>query len=400
MTKRRREGAFAGLTRSTVLLAFASLFADVSTEMLYPVLPTFMTQVLKASGGVVGLMEGAAVATQNIVQGFSGSLADRLRRHKRVAVVGFAVAALSKPLIGFATAWPAAVGARLLDRFGTGIRSAPRDALVAGSADAAHRGKAFGLEGAGDNAGAFLGPVLAVLLLTAAGLGVRPLFFLAVVPGLLAVLMVLLVKERRAQAPAKASLQAGLGRFPRRYLVYLGAVAIFSLGNSSNAFLILQTQSLGVSLPNTILIYAGYNLVAALASYPVGALSDRIGRRLLLALAVSVFALSYLAFALSRSVTVVAAAFVLYGLFQGGFRAMGKTLASELSPTSLQASGLGWYGTVVGLAGLAASVIAGQLWDRVGHAAVFWYGAAFAALGVLATLALVREPQRDAEPAA
>jgi len=389
-----RESLFAGLTRNTAFLALASFFADISTEMLYPVLPVFITQTLRASGGVLGLMEGGAVATQNIVQGFAGSLSDRLSRHKTVALVGFGLAALSKPLIGLAPAWPAAVGGRLLDRFGTGIRSAPRDALVAGSADDAHRGKAFGLEGAGDNAGAFLGPVIAVGLLTLLGFALRDLFYLAVIPGFLAFLMVLLVKERRAAGAAKASLGAGLGRFPPRYVAYLAAIGVFGLGNSSTAFLILQTKDLGVSLPATILIYAAVNLVAALASYPAGAVSDRIGRRSLLLMAMAVFLVTYLAFAAFRSIAIVGPAFVFYGVFQGVFRAVGKSLAADFSPAELKASGLGWYGTAVGLTGLVGSVVAGQLWDRVGHAAVFYYGAAFAVLGAAATLALVREPAR------
>src|SRR5579862_595295 len=159
------ERYFAGLSRNTFLLAAASLFADISTEMLYPILPVFLTQILNASGSIVGLVDGFAQATQNIVQGFSGALSDKLQKRKLVAVVGYLLAAVSKPLMGLATVWQALFGARLLDRFGTGTRSAPRDALIASSVDEENRGRAFGLEGVGDNVGAFLGPLLAVLLL-------------------------------------------------------------------------------------------------------------------------------------------------------------------------------------------------------------------------------------------
>src|SRR5256714_1219929 len=197
---------FSGLSANTYLLAFASLFADVSTEMLYPVLPVFLTQTLGAGAQIVGLIEGMAQAIQNIMQGFSGWLSDKLRRRKSIAVVGYVLAALSKPLIGFSTGWGGVLGARSLDRLGTGIRSAPRDALVAASADEAHRGKAFGLEGVGDNLGAFLGPLIAIALLTFLQVKLRSIFLLAVVPGLLAMLMVLLVRERPAVTHAKAKL--------------------------------------------------------------------------------------------------------------------------------------------------------------------------------------------------
>jgi MFS family permease len=389
MARSGSEGLLAGLTRNTVLLAFASLFSDVATEMLYPVLPIYLTQTLKAGGTAVGLIEGVAEGTQNLVQGVSGSLSDRLQRRKPIALVGYAVAALSKPLIGLSSAWPGVLGARFVDRLGTGIRSAPRDALIAASADAAHRGKAFGLEGAGDNAGAFLGPLLAVLLLVGLRLDLRWIFYLAVVPGLFAFLMVLLVEERPAAGAAKAKLESGLQRFPKGYRAYLAATALFGIGNSSNAFLILQTRDLGASLTLTILIYAGFNLVAALVSYPAGALSDRVGRRALMAAAFGVFFVSYLGFALTRNVAAVGVLFALYGVYQGVFRAVGKAFASDLSPEPLRASGVGWYGATVGLSGLIASAVAGQLWDRVGHAAVFFYGAVTAVAGVVALLVLV-----------
>jgi MFS family permease len=156
---------FGGLSRNTFLLALASLFADISTEMLYPVLPIFLTQTLNASGSIVGLVEGVAQATQNIVQGFSGSLSDKLQKRKPIAMAGYLLAAVAKPLIGLSTVWQGLLGARVLDRFGAGSRSAPRDALIASSVDEQNRGRAFGLEGIGDNAGAFLGPLLAVFLL-------------------------------------------------------------------------------------------------------------------------------------------------------------------------------------------------------------------------------------------
>ena len=392
------DGWFTGLTRNTVFLALASLFSDTSTEMVYPLLPLFLTQTLGAGGAAVGLVEGLAEGIQNIFQGVSGSLADRTQRRKPIALAGFALSAVAKPLIGLAAAWPGVLGARFTDRLGAGTRGAPRDALIAASADDAHRGKAFGLESAGDNAGAFLGPVLAVLLLLLLHVPMRGVFYLAAVPGALAFLMVLLVREGRAPPAAKVKFDAGLRRFPPGYRRYLIAAAIFGLGNSSNAFLILQLRAQGASLQATILIYAIFNLVAALVSYPAGALSDRIGRRAVLLVSFAVAFLAYAGFAVVHGALGVALLFGFYGVFPGLFRTAGKTLAVDLSPPNLRASGVGWYGATVGVTTLLASTAAGLIWDRFGHAAVFAVGALFAVVGALAVVLLVKNP--DPAPAA
>ena len=380
---------FAGLSRNTFLLALSSLFADISTEMLYPILPIFLTQTLHASGSVVGLVEGIAGATQNIIQGFAGSLSDKLRRPKLLALAGYLLAALGKPLMGVATVWQGVLGGRILDRLGTGTRSAPRDALIVSSVDTANRGRAFGLEGAGDNAGAFLGPLLAILLFIHWHLGIRLLFYFAVIPGLLAFMMIAFVHERPVNIAAKAEIDVGLKHFPKPYWKYLLATGLFAIGNSSNAFLILQTKDLGASLIMTILIYAAFNLAAALISYPAGFLSDRLGRRNILVLALAIFLVTYLGFAGTRNIALIGTLFIFYGLYQGIFRSVGKALASDYAPDTLRASAIGWYNAVVGLCGLVASLVAGSLWDHVGHAAVFLFGAAFAMIGGIALLTLV-----------
>ena len=385
---------FSGLSRNTFLFAFTSLFSDISTEMLYPILPAFLTQTLMASGSVVGLIDGFAQATQNIVQGFSGTASDKLQRRKPIALVGYFLAAIGKPLMGAATAWPVVFGARLLDRFGAGTRSAPRDALIASSVTAENRGRAFGLEGVGDNAGAFLGPLVAVFLLYWIRVDIRSVFYLAVIPGLLAFFLVLFVKERPAAGAAKAKIDVGLRQFSTVYWKYLLVTALFGLGNSSNAFLILRTQDIGVSLESTILIYAAFNLVAALASYPAGALSDRWGGKNILLASFIIFLVGYLGFALTRNALLIGALFVFYGLFQGISRTAGKTLASSFVPDHLRASGIGWYNATVGVLQLIASLVAGVLWDHVSHAAVFYYGAVFAVVGAFALWLLIPAENR------
>lgn len=380
---------FSGLSTNTFLLAFASLFADISTEMLYPVLPIYLTQMLKADGTVVGIVEGVATATQNIIQGFSGWLSDKLQKRKPIALVGYVLAAVSKPLIGFSTSWEGVLGARFLDRLGSGTRSAPRDALIASSAAEDSRGKAFGLEGFGDNLGAFLGPLVAVALLFTFHVPLRAIFYWAIIPGTLAVLMILFVKETTKNVKAKSTLDITVRKFPAGYWHYLLVTALFGIGNSSNAFLILQTKNLGVSLELTILIYAAYNLIASLASYPSGALSDTFGRKTVLMISFLIFIATYLGFAVSQNVFVIAGLFILYGLYQGIFRSVGKAFASDFVPQPLRASSIGWYSTIIGITSLIASIVAGELWDHVSHASVFLYGTVFAIIGTVALFLLI-----------
>jgi MFS family permease len=380
---------FGGLSRTTILLAVSSMFADISTEMLYPVLPIFLTQMLHATGSIVGLVDGFAQALQNIVQGFSGTLSDKLQRRKPIALFGYFIAAIAKPLMGLATVWPVVFGARLLDRLGAGSRSAPRDALIAASVDERNRGRAFGLEGLGDNAGAFLGPLVTLFLLSAFQIGIRWVFYLAIIPGLLAFCMVLFVDEPRTAATEKAKEEIRLGHFPAEYWRFLVVIALFGVGNSSNAFLILRTQDIDASLPQTILIYAGFNLVAALISYPACWLFDHWGGRNVLLGAYVIFLIAYLGFGLTENITLIAALFVFYGLYQGIFRMAGKGLAASFVPEHLRASGIGWFNTTIGILQLIASLVAGALWDHVGHATVFFYGATFAVVGIVALLALM-----------
>jgi MFS family permease len=356
--------------------------------MLYPVLPVFLTQSLGVRVSIVGLVEGIAQATQNIAQGFSGWISDKLRQRKPIAILGYALAAVAKPLIGLSTGWPGVLGARVLDRLGAGSRSAPRDALVAASADEASRGKAFGLEGIGDNLGAFLGPLIAIALLGLAHVGLRSIFFIAFVPGWLAMLMVLFVRETPRAAAAKAKLDLSVRLFPRSYWTYLLVTGLFGIGNSSASFLILRTTDLGASLTTTIFLYAFVNLAAALASYPAGHLSDRFGRKGMLLLSFFAFFAVYLGFGITTNVALIGVLFVLYGLYQGIFRSVGKALASDLVSSELQASGVGWYTATIGITGLIASIVGGELWTSVGPSATFLFGAGSALLGSTALVLL------------
>jgi MFS family permease len=235
--------------------------------------------------------------------------------------------------------------------------------------------------------------LLAVVLLISFQLDIHWIFYLAIIPGLLAFFMILLVREKPVPVAAKSKIDVNLSQFPELYWKYLLVTALFGFGNSSTSFLILQTKSIGASFQATILIYAGFNLVAALISYPAGTFSDRGRRKSVLLLSFIIFFISYLGFARARSVVVIAILFVFYGSFQGIFRAVGKAFASDFAPAHLRASGVGWYSTTVGLLQLVANIVAGLLWDRIGHAAVFYYGAAFAVVGSIGLLVLIPKRQ-------
>ena len=332
------------------------------------------------------------------MQAGSGWLADRLGRNKPVALTGYALAALAKPTIGLATVWPHVLPGRFVDRLGTGIRSAPRDALIAGAVDQARRGAAFGLEGVGDNLGAVLGPLLAAALLYVLVVPLRSMFFIAFIPGTIAFLLVLLVRETPRPAGARTR-GPGLRALPPEYWRYLVAVAVFGVGNLSSAFAILRATDLGLRTEQTLLVYAAYNLVAALVSYPIGRLSDRFGRKRLLVAAFAMLALAFGGFATTTTGAAFALLFLLYGIYQGAFRALGKALAVDLAPDTLRGSAVGLFGTVVGLAALVAGTVGGQLWDRAGPGATFAYGATFAVLGgALLSVVLPRQNPRRGEP--
>jgi MFS family permease len=387
---------FSGLTKDSLLLACASLFSDISTEMLYPILPVYLTQYLKTSGSIIGIIEGIAQATQNVIQGFSGYLSDKWQRRKSIALAGYVLSAVSKPFIGIAVTWPGVLAARFSDRLGAGTRAAPRDALIASSVAEEHRGKAFGLEGIGDNLGAFIGPLISVLLFFTLQLDIRYIFYLAIIPGLLAVLMIFFVREKK-RATVKSKINIQFAQFPKAYWKYLLVTTIFGMGNSSNSFLILQIKDKGLSLVDTVLVYAMFNLMAALISYPAGSLSDKSGRKPVLLISFIIFFISYVGFAFAANILFIAVLFIFYGLFQGMFRSVGKSFAADFVPENLRASSIGWYSAVVGLSGLAASIIAGILWDKVSHAAVFIYGAFFSFTGIIFLLILIPNKHQTAK---
>lgn len=385
----RRDSAFTGLSRSAVILGLVSLLADISSEMIYPILPLFLTETLRAPAAVVGLIEGVAVGASTAIGGISGWLSDRIGRRKPVAFAGYLLTAITRPMIAGAQVWQVVLGARFAERFGKGIRTAPRDALLAESTAEEYRGRAFGFERAMDSAGAVIGPIVALVLVGWAGLGARSIFLISAIPATVAALLILSVRERHSEVAKSVNLNFSLAGTTREYKRLLLVTGVFGLANSANAFLILRSGQLGLDHKWTILAYTLYNAVASLASMPAGAASDRFGRRNVLIIGFGIYAVSYAGFGAASAGWLVWPLFALYGLFPALTDGVGKAMAVDTAGNAGRATAIGIYSMVMGLTQIAASYIGGLLWDKVNSQATFYVGAALAAFAVLLLFSLL-----------
>ena len=369
------------------MLGFVSLLMDVSSELIHSLLPVFMVTALGASALAVGVVEGIAESTALIVKVFSGALSDWLGRRKALAVVGYGLGALSKPLFALATTVPLVLGARFMDRIGKGIRGAPRDALVADLAPPEIRGAAFGLRQSLDTVGAFLGPLLGIALMIALAGDFRAVFWYAVIPAVLAVLLLVLgVEEPRAASaraapvnPIRWSTLSGMGG---AYWFVVAAGAVFTLARFSEAFLILRAQQLGLPDAYAPLVLIVMNVMYAASAYPFGKLADRVSHRKLLAGGLGLLVAADLVLALSGSLGAVAAGVALWGLHLGMTQGLLAAMVADAAPPGLRGTAYGFFNLASGIAMLVASVLAGWLWDRIGAAATFQAGAAFSMLAL------------------
>jgi MFS family permease len=372
-------------------LGFVSLLMDVSSEMIHSLLPVFLVTGLGASAFTVGLIEGAAEATALIVKVFSGVLSDWLGRRKPLAVAGYGLGALSKPLFALATGSGLVLAARLIDRVGKGIRGAPRDALVADLAPAEVRGAAFGLRQALDTVGAFLGPLLAMGLMLAWADDFRAVFWVAIVPGLAAVMLLALgVREPEAASPRRAVnpiRRDNLRRLPAAYWWVVGIGAVFMLARFSEAFLVLRARQAGLSVALAPMVLIAMNVVFALAAYPFGKLADRLEHSRLLLLGLLVLLLADLALAINGHWALVWAGIALWGLHLAMTQGLLATMIADTAPADLRGTAYGFFNLVSGIVLLPASVLAGFLWDRYGAGQPFVAGAIFCVLAALAVIA-------------
>jgi MFS family permease len=370
------------------VLGFVSMLMDISSEMIHSLLPLFMVTTLGTSVAMVGFIEGMAEATALIVKIFSGALSDYLGKRKGLALFGYALGALTKPLFALAPTAGVVLGARLLDRVGKGIRGAPRDALVADLAPENLRGAAFGLRQALDTVGAFLGPLLAVGLMLLWADDFRAVFWVAVVPGLLAVALLLFgIQEPAAHVLAKRRnpiSRENLRRLGGAYWWVVGIGALFTLARFSEAFLVLRAQQGGIPLALVPLVMVAMNLIYAASAYPFGKLADRMSHGRLLAIGLLVLILADLVLAASNHWSVMLAGVALWGIHMGMTQGLLATMVADTAPADLRGTAYGFFNLLSGIAMLLASVTAGLLWDRLGAAYTFYAGGAFCLLTLLA----------------
>jgi MFS family permease len=409
-----RSGLTRGITRNVVALGVVSLLTDVSSEMLVYLIPLFLANVLIASPSIIGVIEGTAESASSLLKLASGAISDRIQRRRLLVGIGYGSSTASKFLYLIASGWPLVFVARLGDRVGKGLRTSPRDALIADSTPPEARGVAFGLHRAMDTVGAVVGVAVAALVVSASQGGAvvlaadtfRLLVLVALVPGALAVLAIVVgVRDvpRGKVSTSESSIESDdlstvrsrrmWRRFPVQFWLFVVAGGLFALGNSSDAFLSLRSQQLGLDVRDLLLAIVGFNLANALVSWPIGALSDRIGRRPLVGLAWAIYAVGYAGFALAGSAEWVGLLWLLYGTYYGVNEAVGRALVADLAPPDLRATGYGIVNTAVGLLVLPASILAGLLWDRIAPSAPFWFGAGCAAAALVLLIVGVRPVQ-------
>jgi len=375
------------LPRAVWVLGLVSLFMDISSEMIHGLLPVFLTSVLGAGTEMVGLIEGVGEATASTCKLFSGWLSDRLGKRKVLAVMGYGLAALSKPLFALAPTASLVLAARLSDRIGKGVRDAPRDALIGDLVAEGQRGAAYGLRQSLDTIGGFAGPLLAIGLMALLHDNFRRVFWLALIPGVISVFVLIIgvhepPQERKAtQAPLKSGDLRNMGR---TYWVVVGVGAVLTLARFSEAFLILRAQNLGLPLALAPLVLVVMNVVYALSAYPLGALSDHLDRKLMLGVGFATAILADIVLAAAPNIWVVLTGVALWGLHLGMTQGLLSALVADEAPENLRATAFGMFNFVTGMALLLASLIAGFLWEQIGPSATFIAGAAFTALGLSA----------------
>jgi MFS family permease len=400
-----KEKKLLGVVPNVFFLGLVSLLTDVSSEMIFTLVPLFLSNVLGASTTIIGFVGGFSDAVDAVVRIPSGWISDKIGKRKLLAVVGYGFSTLCKPFMYFAGVWGAVLGVRFGDRIGKGIRSSPRDALIADSALASERGRSFGLHRAMDTAGAFLGLALAAVIIYAvegtSAISISRgtfqwLVIYGTIPAVIGLLvLVIMVKEKKKQAAVKAAgivpNQKTSVKFDKRFYIFLAIVAVFTLGNSSDFFLILRAQKLDVPLLQVTLMLLLFNATYVVISYPMGVLSDKIGRRKVIIAGWLVYGLTYVGFALATKVWQAWVLFAIYGIYYGMVEGNAKAFIADLVPAEKRGTAYGLFQGIVGVMILPASVIAGWLWSAISPSSTFYFGGALALLAMLGMLTLIKE---------
>jgi MFS family permease len=380
------------IPRTVLLVGLASLFTDIAGEGIYSILPLFLTTVLGAGPLALGIIEGVAESTASLLKVFSGIWTDRTKKRKPLILWGYGLTGLCRPFIAFAQVWPVVLLLRFIDRMGKGIRSSPRDALIADVTSSSNRGASYGFHSSMDDAGQLAGPFIAgFLLLPFIGLSIRHVIFLSIIPGLAAWLILLAIHEKRA-APAKRRKPfhplKDWKKLGVNFKLLLGILLLFTLGNSTDAFLMIRLSQVGVSAPHVAMLWGLNGGVRMVSSFFGGFASDKLGRKPVMIVGWVYYALIYLCFALFSQPAAVIAIFLAYGVFYGLTEPSEKAFVADLVPSTLRGTAFGYYNLVIGLGALPASLIFGFVGQRWGYSTAFAVGAVFAgfASGLLLTV--------------
>ena len=383
------------------MLGLVSFFSDISAEMVYPIIPIYLTSVFGATPVLIGVIEGIAESLASLLKVFSGFITDKKGKKKQIAFVGYAAGLVYKAMLIFAGSWVSVLAARIIDRVGKGIRTAPRDVMISESADKNHMGKAFGIHKALDMAGSAIGIFVSYLILKNAGgqFAYKELFAASVIPALLGLLMFLFIKEKTKALAVKERepFWRNIKKLDGQLKLYLSVAFLFTLGNSSNSFLLLRAKSVGFRDADVIFLYFIYNLTASLLSIPLGRLSDRIGQKILLVTGYLVFSAVYFGFAFGSSQASIVVVFVFYGLYTALITGVERAFIAEISPAQLKGTMLGLHSTVVGIALLPASVIAGLLWDSLGASAPLLFGSGMSLAAALILLFFMKNAHKRSD---
>ena len=386
-----------------IITGLTSLFTDISSEMIYPIISLYLL-ALGSSPALIGFIEGIAESTASIVKVFSGALSDRMRKRKSLAILGYAFSPIGKLFMWLAKGWSFVFVGRTLDRFGKGIRTAPRDTIIAESSSAEKRGASFGLHRTMDTLGAILGVIIAIAIMRHLGLNkglhtaqkiqsylpaFKTIILFSLIPAVVGVAVLFLVKETGSGKPLAHTLSLKWSKLDKRLKAFLIVTFIFTLGNSSNQFLLMRAKDTGFSVEGVLLLYLVYNLVYGIFSWPAGRLSDKIGRKTLIVAGYFVYAIVYTGFGLTNTSSAMWVLFSIYGLYIAFTEGVEKALVSDIAPKDLRATLIGLHATLVGIGLFPASLLAGFIWDTLGPQFTFYFGGlmgVIAAVGMLIVL--------------
>jgi MFS family permease len=382
MRIRLKDNKIFGFNRNIMFTGFTSFLTDTSVKMIYSVMPMFLMSI-GASKASLGLIEGVAESTASLIKALSGFWSDRIGKNKPFMIVGYALSAIIMPFYAFVVSPMQVLVLRFIERFGKGIRTAPRDSLIAGSVTNNETGKSFGLQKAMDNSGAIAGPLLAFLLLSVFKDNYRLIFLIAGIPAVLAVFVLIFGIKEAAKHSSELFTKFRFSDFPKRYYLFLAIIFIFTLGNSTDALLMVKANDVGIKVAFIPLMYLVMNVVSVLAAIPVGSLSDRVGKEKILIVGFLIYAIVYFGFGKASHDLMITFLFAVYGLYSAATDSIQKAFVTDIIAKNKKGTGLGIYNALLGITLLPASLIAGYLYDKVNSSVPFYFGAATASVAFI-----------------